>query len=108
MAIRSFLLSPLTVLVLSACATTQYYWHHNQLTGQGAEQRLVVDRSACTAAAHRAMGQPPPPMSSDTAMGGYAAGAHQAEIENQYRSGLTDVFNGCMAQRGWMLQAVTR
>jgi len=130
---RSFLLCLLAVLLLSACATTQYYWHHNQLTGQGAQQQFVADRGTCTAAAYRAVGAPPasqiPPdtvttFSGYTSSGGYmygqahttsgslfagpAEGFEQAQRENQYRTASTNVFNGCMAQRGWTLQAVTR
>lgn len=130
---RSLLLSSLAVLVLNACATTQYYWHHNQLTGQAAQQQLAADHGNCIATAYRAVGGPPasqtPPdtvtnFSGYTSSGGYVygqartttqspffgapAGMQQAERENQYQGALMNVIYGCMVQRGWTLQAVTR
>lgn len=130
---RSFLLSSLAALFLSACATTQYLWQHNQLTGQGAQQQFDADRGTCAAAADRAVGVPPvsrtpsetvTDFSGYTSSGGYVygqarttpqspffgspAGRQQAERENQYESALLNVFAGCMAQRDWTLQAVTR
>src|SRR5437879_12980581 len=50
----------LLLLALSACGTTpQYAWYHNHLTGQAAQQQFTIDNGACTAAAYRAVGEPP-------------------------------------------------
>ncbi len=130
---RLFLLSTLAALLLNACATTQYYWRHNQLTGQAAEQQLTADRSSCTITARSAVGAPPVSQnqpdivtnfSGYTSSGGYvsgqarmttqspmfgaAAGIQQAEVENRHQDALLNVFVGCMAQRGWAIQAVGR
>jgi hypothetical protein len=127
--VQSFLL----VLLLGGCATTQYDWSHNQLSGEEAQQQFTVDRRSCTAAAYRAVGGPPTSQtqpdaitnfSGYTGSGGYfygqartspqspyfgsPAGTQQAERENQYENALLNVFGGCMAQRGWSLQPVTR
>lgn len=120
-------------LVLVACATTHNYWQHNQLTGQPAQQQLTADRGTCTIAAYQAIGGPPtqpqrPPdtqttFSGTTSRGDYFSGQarantsdpnpsasalQQGRIESEYKAALTNVFNGCMAQRGWSLRAVTR
>lgn len=131
--ISAFAASWLAMLaILGGCATTQYYWHHNQLSGPQAQQQSVADEGACTAAAYRAVGAPPagaPPdtvtnFSGYTGSGGYfygqahsapqssyfgtAAGVQQAEREIQYRDAYLSVFAGCMTQRGWSLQPVTK
>lgn len=109
---RSIMPLLISALTLNACATTQYYWQHSQLTGQGAEQQLVVDRGACTAEAYRAIGPPPAPpgasgtvtdFSGTTSSGVYvtgqarttgqtlgwgAGGVQQANMENQYQTAL--------------------
>lgn len=105
---RSFLLFALASLVLSACATTQYRWYHNQLTGQAAQQQFVLDRGACTTAAYRAVGAPPASQTTPSPLYGAAAGIQQAERENQYQAAFMNVFSGCMAERGWTLRAITR
>jgi hypothetical protein len=135
MRIRSLSASALSVaavVVLSGCQTTQYYWRHNQLSGPQAQQQYGIDHGTCTGAAYRAVGAPPPGPPPDTVTnfsgytgsGGYfsgqartspqspffgaPAGAIQAEREIQYRNAYLSVYGGCMAQRGWSLQTVTR
>ena len=124
------LFTGLAVAGLVACATTKYYWQHGNLGGQAAAQQLVADRGACTAAAYQAIGAPPlvagAPSNRDTTFSGYTssgtyfygqtqshdfsawgpAASIQADREMQYRNVLANVFMGCMAQRGWTLQAV--
>ena len=120
------------VVVLAGCARTQYYWRHNQLSGEMAQQQFAVDRGTCTAAAYRAVGAPPagPPPDTVTNFSGYTgsggyfhgqarsspqspyfgapAGSQQAEREIQYQNAYLSVFGGCMAQRGWSLQTVAK
>jgi len=120
-------------LAAVACSTTQTYWRHNTLSGSAAEQQFVADRGTCTGAAYRAIGGPPQspqlPPPSTTNYSGYTSqgtyiqgqaqttysdpnpflsGVRQGEADAQYRAALTNVFNGCMAQRGWSQYSVTR
>lgn len=119
------------VLFLTACASTQYHWRHNSLSGAAAQQQFSVDQGACTAEAYRVIGGPPqspqlPPGSTTTFSGNTSRGTQfsgqaqttysdpnpfwsgykQAEAERQHRTALSQVFTGCMAQRGWSQYAV--
>src|SRR5207302_723896 len=82
---------------------------------------------ACTAAAYRAVGEPPGSRDTvtdfsastssgesisgqartttgDGSLGSIAEGMQKAERQQQYRAALNSVYSGCMAQHGWYLQ----
>jgi len=116
---------------LSACAQQQQYWQNSNLGGQNAQQQLNIDSGECTAAAHQAIGPAPHPIAQPstnnmtsfygtTSSGAYFSGqarsanndfsawgpssSIQIDREVNHRNSLANVYNGCMAQRGWSLR----
>jgi hypothetical protein len=84
-------------------------WRHSSLRGNEAQQQFTVDKGDCTATAYKSVGGPPAP-STNTGRdpNQFWSGYTQAQAQQRYQTAYDDIFNGCMARRGWALVPLPR